>query len=73
MKHTPVIQFHYRGQIERGNGKPGYNWYAGYSETSSDGGVLYPWMTVRECQVQAKAQGAQAEFLNNGKPLLEAT
>lgn len=57
----PVITYHYRGQIERGNGKPGYTCYEGYSETI-DNGISYPWMTYRECQRDAKAQGATARF-----------
>ena len=59
---NPVITYHYRGMIERGNGKPGYTWYEGYSAIGENGGVLYPWMTYRECQRDAKAQGARAVF-----------
>lgn len=54
--------YEYRGQIERGTGKPGYKWVNGYSQVSPDGGVLYPLMTRRECQQDAKARGRKAEF-----------
>lgn len=57
-----TITYYYRGQIERGNGKPGYDWHNGYSENSSAGGALAPWMTKRECQQDAKSKNAQAIF-----------
>lgn len=31
MIKKPIIEYHYRGQVERGNGKPGYDWHNGYS------------------------------------------
>jgi len=60
MKKT--ITYVYRGQVEHGNGKPGYDWYDGYSQDSLDGLPLYPWMTRRECQADAKYQGGVAQF-----------
>lgn len=57
-----TIIYVYRGQIERGNGQPGYSWADGFSETSRDGLPLYPWLTRAECFKDAKAQGAIAGF-----------
>lgn len=54
-----TITYTYRGQIERG---ADYHWCDGYSETTAEGHVLYPWMTRQECQRDAKAQGAKAQF-----------
>jgi len=60
----PTIKYHYRGPIERGNGKPRYDWKDGWSE-GEDGHVLYPWMTRRECQRDAKARGCKAVFVRD--------
>lgn len=60
MKKT--ITYTYRGQVERGNGKPGYDWHRGYSETTESGGILCPWMTRAECIADAKGRGAVAQF-----------
>jgi hypothetical protein len=59
------IVYTYRGPIERGVGGS-YVWRDGYSATTTDGGVLYPWMQKRDCQRQAKQLGAQAVF-DNGR------
>ena len=61
------VEYHYRGQIERGNGKGGYVWRDGYSETSAEGYVSYPWNTYRECQRAAKSEGKTAVFFRDGK------
>jgi hypothetical protein len=61
-----TITYAYRGLVERGNGKPGYTWYQGYSETAPDGSITYPWLTYRECIADAKAQGARATFYRPG-------
>jgi hypothetical protein len=61
MKKTE-IRYVYRGPVERGTGR-GYRWHDGYSANSSTGGVQYPWMTKREAQSNAKAQGARAMFV----------
>lgn len=58
------IVYHYRGTVERGNGKPGYDQHAGYSENAADGSATFPWMTRRECQADARARGAVADFAN---------
>jgi hypothetical protein len=55
------VIYSYRGRVERGIGGR-YVWRKGYSATTQDGGVLYPWMTKRECQRQAKAEGHKAVF-----------
>lgn len=57
-----TITYIYRGQVERGDGKPGYDWHAAYSETSPEGQVLYPWMTHAECLADAKSRHARAVF-----------
>lgn len=57
-----AITYIYRGGVERGTGGPGYKWHDGFSETTDAGGILYPWMTARECQADAKAKGTRAEF-----------
>jgi len=61
----------YRGQIERGTGEPGYRWINGYSQDSLDGLPTYPWMSVRECQADAKAQGGTAQCLRKPFGLAE--
>lgn len=61
-----TITYFYRGGVERGTGA-GYDWHNGYSEAGPDGEILYPWMTARECQREAKARGATAK-LENKKP-----
>lgn len=62
-KGSPIITFYYRGMIERGNGKPGYDWHEGWSENSESGQILFGWMTKRECQKEARDRGAKAVFL----------
>lgn len=56
-----TIVYYFRGHVERGS-KRGYVWREGYSPTAPGGGVQYPWMTKRECQADAKAQGTRAVF-----------
>jgi hypothetical protein len=58
-----IITYFYRGQIERGTGN-GYEWRNGYSADSADGLPTYPWLTRRECQHDARTQGAIARFEN---------
>lgn len=60
------IIYHFRGGVERGIGGS-YVWRDGYSETTADGGVLYPWMTWKECRHDAKIQGGKAVFYRDGK------
>ena len=55
------IIFTYRGNIERGVGGR-YKWFAGYSATTTDGGVLYPWTIKRDCYKFARSLGAKAVF-----------
>jgi hypothetical protein len=70
-----VITYTYRGDVERSSvrrrpARPGrpttyvrsYVWKNGYSATSPNGLVQYPWMTRSECREDAKAQGAKAAF-----------
>ncbi len=63
----PIIEYHYRGQVERGTGA-GYEWVNGYSsfaDQEAKRGILYPWMTRRECQREAKNRGAVAVFITS--------
>jgi hypothetical protein len=46
--------------VERFYGRS-YRWTMGYSERSP-GGVIFPWMTRRECQEDARRRGAKARF-----------
>jgi hypothetical protein len=58
-----LIVYTYRGGIERG---ARYEWRNGYSATTEDGHILYPWMTKRECQRDAKLNGKRATFQGGG-------
>lgn len=58
-----TLVYRYRGRIERGAGNK-YVWHMGYSLTMADGGVLYPWMTRRECQAEAERYGKKAVFID---------
>lgn len=46
------------GSVERG---ARYEWREGYSR-AVEGGTIYPWLTKREAQRAAKAEGARAVF-----------
>lgn len=63
----PTTVYVYRGRVERlpAPGCPGL-WKDGYSSNGPGGGILYPWMTYRECQAEAKAQGCKAVFVRQG-------
>lgn len=61
-KKREEIIYTYRGQIEVGRGGR-YEWRDGYSATSPEGYVQYPWMTQRQCQQMASAQGKIARFV----------
>lgn len=65
-----TIVYHHRGQVERGNGKSGYDWHDGYSENAEDGSATFPWMTKAECRQDAKAQGAKAAFEDRRIPII---
>lgn len=56
------ITYYYRGEVERGNGKPGYDWHPAWSANNEEGRALYPWLTRKECLEDAKRQGATAIF-----------
>jgi hypothetical protein len=60
-----TIVYTYRGPIERG---ARYEWRDGYSATGAGGGILYPWMTKRECQANARSQGKRAVFEQGRRP-----
>jgi hypothetical protein len=59
-----TITYTERGGVEVPDGKGSYKWATGYSETTATGGISYPWMTMRQCQADARAQGAVAHFEN---------
>ena len=64
-----VLVFVLRGMIEVGcprRGKPFYRWAEGYSE-KAEGAVIFPWMTYRQCQSQARVQGCVAKFERTAK------
>lgn len=57
-----TITYYYRGLIERG---ADYHWTEGWSAQSENNHPLYPWNTKRECQREAKSQGAKAVFVRD--------
>lgn len=63
--NVETITYYYRGLVERGNGRPGYDWREGFSANGPQGGILFPWLTVRECQQAAKSQGKKAVFVRD--------
>ena len=54
--------YRYRGLVERGVGGR-YVWREGFSQTTKDGGVLYPWLTRPEAQADAKRFNRKAKFV----------
>jgi len=58
------IKYFRRGNIEHATGNMGrpYRWAVGYSETSPNGGTVFPWMTRRECCADAAMRGGTATF-----------
>lgn len=61
MKKHPIRYYYFRGLIECGKH---FNWTNGYSADSENGNVLYPWMTKRQCQREAKSLGLKAVFIS---------
>lgn len=62
----PEIQYHYRGRDERiSQFGTRCRWVETYSEQGEHGPV-YPWMSRRECQADAKRRGARAVFTRQG-------
>lgn len=65
-----MITYHYRGPIERlvrdsHRRSMRFTIVDGFSADGPTGGVLYPWMTKRECVADAAAQGERARFVRN--------
>ena len=60
-------RYDYRGPIERGDSQSGYHWVDGYSETTENGRIYYPWMTRAECRQDAKGDGYRAVFSRDGQ------
>lgn len=65
--NRPIRIYHYRGNVERfdmTNKRSMRNpWKAGYSVTSDEGFVSYPWRTRRECLDEARRDGVKAVFV----------
>ena len=59
----PIIVYHLRGSIEKWTSRRTYVRANGYSETTEEGNVLYPWMFHKECLADAKRRGATATFV----------
>ena len=62
----PKREYYYRGLVERGGPFKGYRWANGYSANGPNGEETQPWLTKRECYAEAKADGVQAVFINDG-------
>lgn len=65
MKPMKEIFYIERGLVERAR-RGSYYWTVGYSETSKNGKILYPWMNKRECQADARSRGCVARFKERG-------
>lgn len=68
-----TLVFTERGGIERWrNGKRRGSfkaqWLVGYSETTSEGGVTFPWATRTECRTVAESRGMTAVFKKKETP-----
>ncbi len=59
---APLIEYLYRGRIERPDGRGSYRWAEGWSENGEAGRPLYPWMTRAEAREEAKRRGGRAVF-----------
>lgn len=60
-----IVTYHYRGEVERWSGGR-LVWARGYSAVGQDGGVLYPWKTIRECSADAEKRGAEKRICQCG-------
>lgn len=56
--------YRYRGLVERGVGGR-YVWREGFSQTTKDGSVLYPWLTKKEAQADAARFNRKAKFVRD--------
>lgn len=61
------IVYTFRGNIEKGIGGR-YVWRRGYSATTHDNGVLYPWMQKLDCRRDARRMGRKAVFEESNVP-----
>ncbi len=60
-----TIVYYYRGYIERASTnrkRLSYRFCYGYSQNTQSDNVVFPWQTRRECQEDARQQGATAVF-----------
>jgi len=74
------ITYTYRGEIEvgttvirRGKYCPSYRWTPGYSATTDDGGVLFPWMTRAQCCANARSQSGRPTFVRETRVAVQIT
>ena len=65
MGKLPQVVYWYRGPVEKPKqvkGRPaGYKFVDGFSEQGAHG-PCYPWMTRRECLLDARKRGVRALF-----------
>lgn len=59
-KKREEMIFYYRGLIESRSG-----WIEGYSTTTAEGNIMFPWYGKRVCQADAKICGKKAVFVRN--------
>lgn len=76
-KPKPTRLYHYRGLIERSRirdhktKRTVVRLARGYSAAGAAGGMLYPWMTRRECITDAVALGFRAIFDDASPPIAD--
>lgn len=69
-KVKATILYKYRGAVERGSRR---EMRPAFSPDGESGGVIQPWLTMRECQAQARAEGKRAAFQWKDDPTKDAT
>ena len=60
-----AIVYYYRGSLEQVSNRHRNGraiMVAGFSECGINGGAIYPWMSRRACQMDAKRRGSKAVF-----------
>lgn len=58
----PEIVYFMVGTVERAARTRGYQFHGGYSRKPD--GSMQPWLTKREAQAEARAEGARAVFVS---------
>lgn len=59
-------EYHYRGQIETGRHFRWSDGFSAYADEEARRGILFGWMTRRQCQADAKRDGRAAVFYRDG-------